>query len=412
MNYVYRLKCLLCGRFYNTDKVEYHCPKCGDEGILETIYDYSVIKKDFNNNTLKQNNNLSMWRYLPLLPVNDFTKIGPLKVGWTPLYEAIRIRDDLGMPNLWIKDDGRNPTASLKDRASAIAIVKAQESGKSVVACASTGNAASSLACAAASVGLKSYIFVPQSAPIAKITQLLVFGATVFAIKGTYDESFDLSIQASEEFGWYNRNTAFNPYMVEGKKTAALEIIEQMNFEVPDYIFIPVGDGCIISGVAKAYKDMFFMGLINRLPRLVAVQAEGCQPIVKAVNGDGKVKFVKPNTIADSIAVGIPRNYLMAVRDIRESKGFGISVSDKEILAGIKYLGTKQGIFAEPAGSTAFAGMVKAIKEGKISRADKIAVLVTGNGLKDVKSAKKAGGEPLVINPDLEEVKRAVVKNR
>ena len=412
MNYVYRLKCLLCGRVYNANKVEYHCPKCGDEGILEIIYDYSVIKKDFNNSTFKKNKNLSMWRYLPLLPVEQSSQPGPLKVGWTPLYEAIRIRDDLGMPNLWIKDDGRNPTASLKDRPSAIAVVKAQESVAKIVTCASTGNAASSLACAAASVGLKSYIFVPQSAPIAKIVQLLVFGSTVFAVRGNYDQAFDLSIEASREFGWYNRNTAFNPYMVEGKKTVALEIIEQMNFEVPDYMFIPVGDGCIISGVAKAYKDMFSMGLINRLPRLVAVQAEGCQPIVKAVNGDGKVKFVKPNTIADSIAVGIPRNHLMAVRDIRESKGFGISVSDEEILAGIKYLGTKQGIFAEPAGSTAFAGMVKAIKEDKISRTDKVVLLVTGNGLKDVKSAEKIGGEPMVINPVLEEVKRALVKNR
>jgi len=405
MSYVKKLKCLQCGTEYKSGEVKYTCPKCGDEGILEIFYNYVEIKKVFTRESLKQNHQYSMWRYLPLLPVDDSTKIGPSKVGWTPLYEVKRIREDLSMLNLWIKDDGRNPTASLKDRPSSIAVVKAQELGEEIVTCASTGNAASSLAGAAASIGLKSYIFVPQTAPSAKIAQLLVFGSTVFAVRGTYDEAFDLSIEATREFGWYNRNTAFNPYMVEGKKTVALEIIEQMNFEVPDYLFVSVGDGCIISGVAKAYKDMFSLGFIDYLPKLVAVQAEGCKPIVEAVNGDGVVKFVEPETIADSIAVGIPRNRLMAVRDVKESRGFGIAVSDEEILKAIKYLGTRQGIFAEPAGSTAFAGMVKALKDGEISKKDKVVVLVTGNGLKDVESAKKAGGEALVIDPNIEAVK-------
>ncbi|GAH00066.1 unnamed protein product, partial [marine sediment metagenome] len=197
MSYVKKLKCLLCGTEYNSEEVRYNCPKCGDEGVLEIIYDYSKIKNDFNRESLKKNKEFSIWRYLPLLPVDDPAKIGPSKVGWTPLYDAKRIREDLGMSNLWIKDDGRNPTASLKDRPSAIAIVKARELGEKIVTCASTGNAASSLAGAAASVGLKSYIFVPQTAPSAKIAQLLVFGSTVFAVRGTYDQAFDLSIEAT-----------------------------------------------------------------------------------------------------------------------------------------------------------------------------------------------------------------------
>ncbi len=408
MSYVKKLKCLLCGSEYDPNEVTYTCPKCGNDGILEVIYDYEEIKKYFSKESLQTNKDYSMWRYLPLLPVNDPSKIGPLKVGWTPLYEAKRIRKDLDIPHLWIKDDGRNPTASLKDRASAIAVVKAQELGKKVVTCASTGNAASSLAGASASVGLKNYIFVPRTAPKAKIAQLLVFGATVLAVKGSYDEAFDLSIEATEKFGWYNRNTAFNPYMVEGKKTVALEIIEQMNFEVPDYVFVSVGDGCIISGVAKGYKDMLSLGLINKMPKLVAVQAEGCKPIVDAVNGDGSVKFVKPDTIADSIAVGIPRNRVMAVRDVKESGGFGVAVSDEEILSAIKYLGSAQGIFAEPAGATGFAGMLKALKEGKISKNDKIVVIITGNGLKDIESAQKAGGAPIEIEPRIEDVERVL----
>ncbi len=410
MSYVKKLKCLLCGTEYEPGEVKYTCPKCGNDGILEVIYDYKAIAKELNKNTLKNNKNYTMWRYLPLLPIDNQNAIGPLKVGWTPLYTAERIRKNLDMPNLWIKDDGRNPTASLKDRASAIAVAKARELKEEAITCASTGNAASSLAGAAASVGIKTYIFVPKTAPKAKIAQLLVFGATVFAVNGTYDEAFDLSIKATELFGWYNRNTAFNPYMVEGKKTVALEIIEQMNFEVPDYVFVSVGDGCIISGVAKGYKDMLSIGLINKMPKLVAVQAEGCKPIVEAVNGNGEVKFVEPDTIADSIAVGIPRNRIMAVRDVRESGGFGIAVSDDEIISAIKYLGSTQGIFAEPAGATGFAGMLKALKKGKISKSDKVVVIVTGNGLKDVDSAIRAGGEPIVIDPNINSVKKYILK--
>jgi len=406
MPYVKSLKCLLCGTEYKPEDVKYTCPKCGSEGILEVIYDYKEIKKHFSRDFLTQNNSFDMWRYMSLLPVNNPSKIGPLKVGWTPLYETDRIRKDLGVSNLWIKDDGRNPTASLKDRASAIAVVKAQELGETILTCASTGNAASSLSGACASLGLENYIFVPKTAPKAKIAQLLVFGSNVLAVNGTYDEAFDLSIKATEEFGWYNRNTAFNPYMVEGKKTVALEIIEQMNFDVPDYVFVSVGDGCIISGVSKGYKDMLNLGFIDRIPKLVAVQAEGCKPIVNAVNGDGKVHFVEPHTIADSIAVGVPRNRIMAVRDIRESAGFGISVSDEEILEAIKYLGSMQGIFAEPAGATGFAGFLKVIRQNIISRNDRVVVIITGNGLKDVDSAIKAGGEPIIIDPDIDVVKK------
>jgi len=408
MSYVTKLKCLLCNREYDPGEVKYCCPHCGYDGILEVHYAYDEIRKILSKDYLKNNNNFSMWRYLPLLPIDNYSFIGPLKVGWTPLYEARRIREKLNMNFLWIKDDGRNPTASLKDRASAIAIVKARELDNDSVTCASTGNAASSLAGASASTGLKSFIFVPRTAPKAKIAQLLIFGAKVFAVKGSYDEAFDLSIKATEEFGWYNRNTAFNPYMVEGKKTVALEIAEQLNFNVPDYVFVSVGDGCIISGVAKGYKDLYNLGIIDSTPKLVAVQAEGCSPIVDALNENSEVKFVEPHTIADSIAVGIPRNRIMAMRDIRNSKGFGVKVSDSEILSAIKYLGEGEGIFAEPAGVAAFAGLLKALREKLIKRDSKVVVLITGNGLKDIDSAMKAVSVPIEIEPKIEEVKRAL----
>jgi len=408
MAHIKSLKCLVCGREYKENEVLYTCPHCGNDGLLEVEYDYEKIKKEFTLDFLKNNKNYSMWRYLPLLPINDPSKIGPLQVGFTPLYEVKNIRSDLGVENLYIKDEGRNPTASLKDRASAVVVVKAQELGLNEITCASTGNAASSLAGATASLGLKSYIFAPKTAPKAKLTQLLVFGATVFAVNGSYDEAFDLSIEATKEFGWYNRNTGFNPYTVEGKKTVALEIAEQLNFEVPDYVFVSVGDGNIISGVYKGFFDLFNLGFISKIPRLVAVQAEGCKPVVDAVNGDGVIKPVIPNTIADSISVGIPRSGLMAVKYIKESDGFGISVSDSEILSSIKYLGEKSGIFAEPAASTAFAGYLKALREGKISKKDKVVVIITGNGLKDIDSAMKSVKEPIFIEPNIEEVKKKI----
>jgi threonine synthase len=410
MSYVENLKCLVCGREYKPGEVRYSCPCCGQDGILEVNYNYDGIKKVFSKVYLKQNNNFSMWRYLPLLPIDNDSFIGPLHVGGTPLYEAKRIREYLEVDSLWIKDDGRNPTASLKDRASAIAVVKAQELELNTLTCASTGNAASSLAGASASLGLKNYIFVPKTAPKAKIAQLLVFGATVFAVNGTYDEAFDLSIEATENFGWYNRNTAYNPYMVEGKKTVSLEIAEQLNFDVPDYIFVPVGDGCIISGANKGFYDLFNLGFIDKMPKLVAVQAEGCKPVVNAINGDGIIRHVEPNTIADSISVGIPRNGLMAVRDVKNSGGFGIAVSDDEILQSIKFLGSIQGIFAEPAGATGFAGYLKALKQEIISKKSNVVVIITGNGLKDIESALKAVSLPLQIEPNIVSVKDILEK--
>ncbi len=408
MSNVKNLRCLICGREYNENEVKYTCPHCGNEGLLEVVYDYERVGKEFSVSYLEQSNDYSMWRYLPLLPINDPSKVGPLKVGYTPLYEVKRVREELGVSNLYIKDDGRNPSASLKDRASSVVAVKAQELGKDIITCASTGNAASSLACVTASLGLKSFIFVPKSAPKAKLTQLLVFGATVFAINGIYDQAFDLSIEATEEFGWYNRNTGFNPYTVEGKKTVALEIAEQLKFDVPDYVVVSVGDGNIISGVYKGFYDLYSLGMVSKIPRLVAVQAEGCKPVVDAINGDGVIRPVTPNTIADSISVGIPRSGIMAVKYVRESNGFGVAVSDSLIIDSIRYLGNKSGIFAEPAGVTSFAGYIKALNENLVSKEDKVVVIITGNGLKDIDSAMKSVGQPIFIEPNLENVKRAL----
>jgi threonine synthase len=323
-------------------------------------------------------------------------------VGGSPLYRAERLGRILGLANLYIKDDGLNPTASLKDRASAVAVVRAKKEGFSSAACASTGNAASSLAGNAASLGLRSFIFVPERAPLGKLTQLLVFGATVISVRGDYKDAFDLSAGAIRKYGWYNRNAAINPYLSEGKKTVSFEIAEQLGFAVPDYVAVSVGDGCTIAGVWKGFKDLRAIGFIDRLPRLVSVQAAGCCPINRAFESGGPLAPMEENTIADSIAVGVPRNGEKALRAIRESRGIAVNVSDEEILEAIRLLGSAAGVFGEPAGAAATAGLKKAAEQGLIPAEALTVSLVTVNGLKDIAGARRAVGDLISIPPDLD----------
>ncbi len=402
MGNVLGLKCVLCGAEYSREEVTYVCPKHGNEGILDVVYDYGAIKRRLSRADLESSRDYSMWRYSELLPIEKGELIPPLQVGWTPLYDVQRLRMQLDLPHLYIKDDGRNPSASFKDRASAVGIVKARELGRDIITAASTGNAAASLACLAASIGLTTYIFVPERAPQAKLAQLLVFGANVIMVRGTYDQAFDLCLQASAEYGWYSRNTAYNPYLSEGKKTAALEICEQLNWQPPDKIFVSVGDGCIIGGLWKGLRDLYALGFIERVPQLIGVQAEGSAVLVKAwQEGTECITPIVPQTIADSISVGIPRDAIKALRAVRQSKGQFVTVSDAEILDAMRVLARGAGVFGEPAGVTGFAGLQKLLAQGRIRPDERIVVLVTGNGLKDVQSAIQAVGKPHLIEPDM-----------
>lgn len=408
LDHVRSLRCLLCSKEYAPSEVRYTCPACGVEGILEVLYHYDRIA--MSKESLQADPDRSLWRYSALLPITARPQQPPLQVGWTPLYAAENMRRELGLKHFFLKDDGRNPTASLKDRASAVGLLKAIEAGARELTGASTGNAASSWAgaAAAANLGFKTYIFVPAAAPEAKIAQLLVFGATVFAVQGTYDDAFDLAIAASERFGWYNRNTAYNPYLVEGKKTVAYEICEQLNWEVPDKVLVSVGDGCIISGVAKGFRDLLAMGMIDRMPQLIAVQAEGSAAIHEALRGDGTIRPVAAGTLADSISVSLPRNGRMAVRDVRDSGGYSVTVSDAEILEAIAFTGRHGGVFAEPAGATSIAGLQKLLRQQQLDPDERLVAIVTGNGLKDVASGIKAVGQPHAVRPDLEDVLRVL----
>lgn len=398
MNHVKYGKCVRCGREYAAAPDLTNC-ECG--GILDIVYDYDAIRARFTKETLAKRENRSMWRYRELLPVEPDTPDTPLRVGWSPLYETERLAERLGLGRLYVKDDGQNPTASLKDLASAMAVAKAREAGAKVIACSSTGNAASSLAGNAAAAGLETYIFVPSRAPKGKVAQLMTFGATVVSVQGSYEDTFELSKQAIARWGWYNRNAAINPYLSEGKKTVAFEIMEQLGWAVPDYIAISVGDGCTIAGLWKGLKDLYAIGFIDRLPRLISAQAEGCCPINRAIAEGRPWRPMEENTLADSIAVGVPRNADKALLAIRESNGLAVNVSDAEIMAAQKLLGRACGVFGEPAGVTGAAGVKKLCERGVLGRNDTVVTVVTGNGLKDVANAIKSCGEPVSIPSDM-----------
>ena len=409
MGKIKSLRCITCGKEYSPTDVEYTCPDCGPRrGTLEVIYDYEQVAEKFNKETLARDMERTMWRYLPLLPIEDRHFIQPLRVGYTPVYEFPKLAAQHGLKSLYIKDDGQNPTASYKDRASSVVVIKAQEKRKKVVTAASTGNAASSLAGFSAATDLETMIFVPRTAPEAKVTQLLIYGAKVFLVNGSYDVAYDLAAEAATEFGWYNRSAAVNPYLVEGKKTGALELAEQLSWNPPDFVFVGVGDGSVVSGICKGFAELQKLGMIERLPQVIGVQAQGSAPIAAAFRKyDGKnvsIDDIEAATVADSICVGKPRDIVKAVKYVHANGGNFITVSDEQIMAAIATMARETGVFPEPAGAAPFAGLLKLASEGKIT-GKRAAIMVTGNGLKDIVTARRVAGRAIEIEPTLAAVK-------
>ena len=420
MNKFVGYRCSLCRTEYLPGQVTYTCPK--DGGNLDIVLDYDFIRKKYQPEDILSREDASLWRYLPLLPVPEPEGSStPLHVaGGTPVYNLSRLGKKLGLKQLWLKDESRNPTASFKDRASAIVVARGREIQTDVIVTASTGNAGAALAGMSAAIGQKAVIFAPKTAPPAKVAQLLIFGAKVVLVDGTYDEAFDLTIKAADEFNWYCRNTGYNPFTAEGKKTAAFEIWDWWKSahkewhkqigggvdHAPLTIFVSVGDGNIISGIHKGFKDLLELGWLSRMPRIIGVQAQGSAAIYNAFHANTeKIIPVSANTIADSISVDLPRDGVRAVRAARESGGTFFAVSDGDILQAIAELG-RYGIFAEPAGATAFAGLVRAITDGLVMNEEPVLVLNTGSGLKDVRAAMKAVAEAQIIEPTLDALKK------
>ena len=401
MDHIAGVRCTVCGRVMPY-REQMTCPHCGEKGILDILFDYDYIKKCFTKKSLADNHDNSMFRYAPLTPVQprDFSRF--LRVGWTPLYPSNKLGAELGIKALYIKDDGLNPTASLKDRASAVAVAKALELGYDTIACSSTGNAASSLAGNAARMGVKAVIFVPERAPEGKVAQLMIFGAKVISVQGTSRETFELSRAAIDKYGYYNRNAGINPTLTEGKKTVALEIAEQLGWFVTDWVAVSVGDGCTIGGVYNGFHDLYELGFIERIPKILGVQSTGCCPFVDAARENRDLIPAEENTLADSIAVGVPRNPKKALRAVSASNGAWIAVSDEDILATMGILGRSEGVFGEPAGVTATAGVMKAVQQGIIKPNETVTTISTGSGLKDVKNALRAAGRPHKCAPSIE----------
>jgi len=405
----YYFQCTYCGKIYQKDEIQYLCPVCDatnddkhpPKGVLKTLYHYKQVvekhgKKDLFKSLLKQG-------FIDLLPINSLQSMGYLRVGQTPLYAIEKLENEYLNFTLLLKDDAQNPTASFKDRASVLVSAFAKENNIDTIAAASTGNAGSSLAGMCASQQQKAIIFVPSTAPLAKLTQIVMYGATIIPVDGNYDAAFDLSIQASKHFGWYNRNTAFNPFTIEGKKTVSYELFAQMQEQIPDRIFVSVGDGVIISGVYKGFEDLLQLGIIDKMPVIVAVQSEGSRNLIENINTTDW-KTIPSTTIADSISVDIPRNFYMAKDYLLKYQGEWLCVSDNEIIEASKILSKNTGIFSEPAATAAFAGMLKYKNNNQFEKTSKNLVLLTGSGLKDLKSVAPLVHIPTAISANIDAV--------
>jgi len=412
-------RCIACAETQAADFAGFVCPACG--GNLDITYDYAALADKAAEGFAKvvDDGRTDLFRYAPLLPVKETNMPFPLRVGGTPLYAAPRLGELVGLRNLYLKDETVNPSASTKDRAGAVTLRRAIDIGAEVVSVASTGNAGSSLACLAAALGLHAVVLVPEDAPAAKLTQSLSFGATVFAVRGSYDDAFDLCLAASDEFGWFNRSTGYNPFTREGKKTCAYEIWESLGGRVPDRVIVPTGDGNMLSGMWKGWCDLRDVGLVDRVPKIDCVQSDGSASICLAVRRirDGgqatldwskvAVEAVRADTVADSISVDQPRDGLAAVRGILESGGETVMVPDAEILAAIPEMARTTGIFAEPAAAAPWAAVKQLVHDDKIDADELVVCIVSGSGLKDTANVRKTAGKPLTIDPTIEAIKNA-----
>lgn len=411
-------RCFACANEQVVDFDGFVCPACG--GNLDITYDYAAVAQNldgmgFDPGFAGSHNDL--FRFSALLPLKTPRPGFPLRIGGTPLYPALALAKFAGLDKLYLKDDTLNPSASLKDRASAVCIGRALDIRARVVSVASTGNAGSSLACLAAATGLDAVIFVPADAPVAKLTQMLAFGARVLAVRGSYDDAYDLCLAASREFGWFNRSTGYNAFTREGKKTCAYEIWQDLGGRVPDRVVVSTGDGNTLSAIWKGWCDLKAVGLIDTLPKIDCVQSEASAAIsqtvsqVRAVDVSRvdwsrlKVCEVSASTVADSISVDQPRDGLAAVRAVIESGGEAVTVSDTEILSAIPQMARASGIFPEPAAAAPWAGVKQMVRDRQITKDEIIVCVVSGSGLKDVVNCQEVVGKPCLIEPSIEAVR-------
>jgi len=419
MNTEYIYKCSNCGKEYSSDKVEneliYLCPNCGEakrntplKGVLEIVYDYESLRKRISFNDLIKRDSGDIRSYIELLPIKYDSNDRSIESVYNNDLNRLRlpqnsvVKKKIDEQDLLFLDETRNPTYSYKDRASIPVVVKARQMGIEIISTASTGNAGSSLAGVCAMLGMKSKIFVPKNIPEAKRIQIQSFGSELFVVDGDYDEAFDLCLEISQLKNWYNRNTAYNPITIDGKKTSAFDIFIQTKGDIPDLIFVPVGDGVILSGIYKGFLELFKLRFIEYLPKLIAVQAEGSSAVFKYYKTN-EFAYNPAKSVADSISAGAPRNLFLAVQAIRDTYGEATKVSDDEILLAQNEL-ARLGFLVEPSCAAAFAGYKNFRKN--ISSNAKVLILLTGSGMKDFDSLKMWNSKPNVQS--IEEIKKAL----
>lgn len=408
MSFVTKLKCAKCGEEHNAEEKVLLCSKA-DNGRLDVYYDYEKIAKAITRDNIEARR--GFWKYFELLPIDDKKNIISLGEGNTPLLKSPKLGEKLGLSSLYIKDETRNPTASFKDRPMAVGISKAVEFGAKVVVCASSGNAAAAASAYSAKAGLKCFTFVPEHASVGKIAQLILYGASVFRfkrVKEDEDPTVKMLRLVYEKYGWYPCPSfgPFNPYQAEGPKTMAYEIVEQLGWKSPDWVFIPVGGGGLLAANWKGFKEFHDLGFVPNLPKIAAVQADGCAPVIRAFKQNKRPfdidTWIDPNTIATGLADPLPWDGDAALSSIRESGGTAGSVSDPEILTAQKLLAQCEGIFAEPSGVTSLAGLIRAVESGVVDRSETVVVEITGSGLKDPSVVLKEFKDPPLIEPDIE----------
>ena len=411
MSFIVKLVCSKCRKTYTSEENPLMC-KSGDLGRLDICYDYEAVKERLSRRALKERRGGGVWRYWELMPVDARYAAG-LGEGGTPLLKAKRLAGALGLKELYLKDETRNPTASFKDRAMAVGVAKAVEVKAETLVTASSGNAAAALSAYAAKAGLRAVALVPVDAGAGKLAQLLLYGAEVLRVRQVeegVDPTVKLMLEAHRRLGWYMCPSfgPFNPYQVEGPKTILYELVEQLGWRAPDFLLVPTGSGCLLTGLWKACKDLRELGLLEDFPRLVAVQPEGNQPLVRALREGRKFEEIEPTPYPKSVASGLldpfPWDGDAAMEGVRATGGMGVAVSDEEIMWAVKELARLEGVFAEPSGAAGLAGLRRLINEGHVSRSDVVAVLVTGSGLKEPEKIMGLYPEPPVIEPRVEEL--------
>ncbi|HJS65666.1 MAG TPA: threonine synthase [Nitrososphaeraceae archaeon] len=400
MGIIQSLKCRECGKEYEPS-FRYVCEECFGPLDVKYIYPDSIKRETFQSRTEK-----TYWRYFELLPIKNKNNIVSINSGFTPLQKANNLGKDLKLTTLYVKNDSVNPTFSFKDRPAGVAVSRAKETNLKAVGCASTGNLASATAAHAAVANMPCYIFAPSDLEYAKIAQALAYGGKFVAVDGTYDDANRVASVIGDSKGIGIVNINMRPYYVEGSKTLAYEVAEQLNWKVPDYLIIPVGSGAMLNAICKGFEELNEIGLIEDVSNLkiIAAQPHGCSPVVDAFksNSDEIFPVEKPDTIAKSLAIGDPGDGIYVLKRLKQYHGFAESATNQEIIAGILKLSKTEGIFTEPAGGVSVAVMQKLLDEGKIDRDSNIVCYITGNGLKSIEAITEILPKPSIIKPDVQ----------